>query len=97
MILRYILESVLNLEGAILSWFHILVFIAIFIRVKLDCSKISEGYKKHIIPILFLPVIFTFLWLIVRPGTLRLFLMGKKLEDTAAGKLTIRTQNKNKA
>jgi len=92
MILRYLLENVLNLEGLMLSLVHIFLMIAIFIRVKLDCSKISEGYKKHIIPIIFIPVIFSVLWLFVWPGTLRLYLMGKRLEDTSAGKLTLRKQ-----
>ncbi|MCF6311717.1 MAG: hypothetical protein L3J39_04630 [Verrucomicrobiales bacterium] len=94
MILSGILENVLNLEGIYFSVVYSFLLVAIIIRVKLDCSKISEGYKKHIIPIIIFPVIFTFLWLIVWPGTLRLFLRGKRLEDTIAGKLTIR-QNKS--
>lgn len=60
MLLRYTLEHVLSLEGSILFLIHVFILFAIFMRVKLDCAKISEGYKKHIIPILFIPIIFTF-------------------------------------
>ncbi len=94
MLLRFLLEYKLNLEGLTLFFVQISLVIAIFIRVKLDCKKISEGYKKHIIPIIFMPLIFSILWLFVWPGTLRLFLMGKKLEDTCAGKLTIQRQRR---
>lgn len=97
MILRYLLENVLNLGEPTLSLVQIFLPIVIFIRVKLDCKKISEGYKKHIIPIIFMPVIFSVLWLFVWPGTLRLFIMGKKLEDTYEGKLTLRKKEAEKA
>ena len=97
MILHYILNNLLGIEGYTLLLIQVSILIAIFIRVKIDCSKINEGYKKHIIPIIFLPVIFTLLWLIIWPGTLRLFLMGKKLEDTNARKVAIRKHNKKQA
>jgi hypothetical protein len=97
MILHYILNNLVGIEGYTLLLIQVSILIAIFIRVKIDCSKINEGYKKHIIPIIFLPVIFTLLWLIIWPGTLRLFLMGKKLEDANARKIAIRKHNKKQA
>ncbi len=94
MILHYILIRGLGLGEVVSSFVYMFLVIATFIRVHKDCLKISETYRHHLILILVFPMIFSFLWVIVWPGAFRLWLRGKRLEDTVAGKLTIQRQNR---
>lgn len=67
------------------AWISLIASVLILIQVRRDCRQLGEPWGQHILLVLFLWPIFCPLWLLVWPGSLRLWFQGKSLADTPQG------------
>ena len=94
MIIYAVLKLQLDASIAFLAYLSLVG--CLMFQVWRDCQTLGEGFYKFVIPIIFLPSVFSLGWLLIWPGTLRLRLSGKRAADLAQAKIIARLERNRK-
>ncbi len=70
-----------------LQTLHFTVVTLLVFKIRTDCREIGEPFPKHTALIALFPLIYALCWFLVWPGTLKLWVQGKSLKDTAEAKI----------